>query len=243
MIVRRRPWAFVAVAASLVGLLGACGGSKPPPVAPEPEPPPPVNHGPKMSVHGELGEIDQAATERAFKSLQSGLMACYQQGQSRVEYLSGDVQVYLRVGEDGGAKWAFLEQTTLGDRATERCMLDAIKGAHWPQPSGGEAEVHKNLGFDAPSNVRAPVEWSADRVAEALGKHGAEASKCKGGSSGSFHVTAYVEPHGKGGKVQAVGVSPPTKEGEDKVDCIVDVVKRMHMPSPGSYAAKVNFVL
>ena len=202
-------------------LLAGCGSPKPPPVVPEPDSTPPVQHGPRMSVQGELGEIDQAATDKTFQGLQPALMQCYQQGQKRVEYLSGDVKFYLRVGADGSARWAFLEQTTLGDRGTERCMIDAIKGARWPQPSGGEAEVHKDLGFDPPSNVRKP----------------------KGGSSGSFRVTAYVEPHGKGGKVQAVGVAPPTKDGEDKVDCIVDAVKKMKMPSPGSYAAKVSFAL
>jgi hypothetical protein len=224
-------------------LLAGCGSPKPPPVVPEPDSTPPVQHGPRMSVQGELGEIDQAATDKTFQGLQPALMQCYQQGQKRVEYLSGDVKFYLRVGADGSARWAFLEQTTLGDRGTERCMIDAIKGARWPQPSGGEAEVHKDLGFDPPSNVRKPVDWSPDRVADALDKHGSDASGCKGGSSGSFRVTAYVEPHGKGGKVQAVGVAPPTKDGEDKVDCIVDAVKKMKMPSPGSYAAKVSFAL
>jgi hypothetical protein len=227
----------------LLVLASACGGSPPPPPAPPPEPPAPVHNGPHLSVQGELGEIDQEATDKAFRGLQPGLMQCYQQGQKRVEYLSGDIKLFLRVGPDGGARWAFFEQTTLGDRATERCMLDAVKSAHWPQPTGGEAEVHKDLGFDPPSNVRKPVDWNPDRVAEALDKHGGDASSCKAGAAGSFRVTAYVEPHGKGGKVQAVGVAPPSKDGDDKIECIVDAVKKMKMPSPGSYAAKVSFVL
>jgi hypothetical protein len=225
-------------------LLAACGGSTPPPVtAPEPEAPAPVRHGPRLAVQGELGEIDQAATEKTFGRLGPTFMKCYQEGQGRVEYLSGDVKFFLRVAVDGSAKWVFLEQSTLGDRETERCMLDAIRGAHWPQPTGGEAEVHKGLGFDAPGNVRPPFEWNPDRVAEALGKHGDLADKCKEGASGTFHVTAYVTPHGKGGKVLAVGVAPPSSDGEDKIDCLVDVVKKMKMPSPGSWAAKVSFVL
>jgi hypothetical protein len=235
--------ALRALGAALVLLACSCGSS-PPPKAPDPEsPPPPVDHGPHLSVQGELGEIDQDATEKTFRGLQPDLMQCYKQGQKRVEYLSGDVKFFLRVGPDGGAKWAFLEQSTLGDRLTERCMVTAIVDARWPQPTGGEAEVHKEIGFDPPSNVRKAVDWSPERVTATLGKHGADASGCKAGASGDFKVTAYIEPHGKGGKVQAVGVAPPAKDNDDKVDCIVDAVKKMKMPSPGSYPAKVSFTL
>ena len=45
------------------------------------------------------------------------------------------------------------------------------------------------------------------------------------------------------GTIAAVGVAPPSKDGEDKADCLVDVVRKMKMPSPGSYAAKVSFTL
>jgi hypothetical protein len=196
-----------------------------------------------MSMSSELGQIDPAQADAAFKKLQPALMSCYQDSQKRVEFLGGDVKFYLRIAQDGSAKWAYLEDATLGDRATERCMLDLAMGARWPTPEGGEAEVHQSMGFDPPGNVRAPADWSADRVANAIGLHAADVAKCKAGASGAFHVTAYVEPQGKSGKVAAVGVAPPNPDGEGKVDCIVDVVKKMKMPSPGSYAAKVSFTL
>jgi hypothetical protein len=196
-----------------------------------------------MSVSSELGQIDPAEIESAFKTLQPGFMGCYQDRQKRVEFLGGDVKFFLRVGQDGKAKWAYLSDATLGDRATERCMLDLAIGAHWPTPEGGEAEVQKSIGFDPPGNVRAPADWSADRVASAIGMRAADVAKCKAGASGTFHVTAYVEPQGKAGKVTAAGVAPPNQDGESKADCIVDVVRKMKMPSPGSYAAKVSFTL
>jgi hypothetical protein len=69
-----------------------------------------------------------------------------------------------------------------------------------------------------------------------------------------FKVTAYVQPGEPGtgkkhkhagphGKVVAVGVASPNKEGDSKADCIVDAVKDWKMPSPGAYAAKVTFSL
>jgi hypothetical protein len=236
-------WIHVFPLATLLNasILGC--GSEPPPKAPEPAPQAVKPHKPRMSMSSELGQIDPAETDAAFQKLQPALMGCYQDNLKRVEFLGGDVKFYLRVAQDGTAKWVFLEDATLGDRTTERCMLDLAMSAHWPTPEGGEAEVHKSLGFDPPSNVRAPADWSGDRVAATIGMHSADVAKCKAGASGAFHVTAYVAPQGKGGKVAAAGIAPPNQEGETKSDCLVDLVKKMKMPSPGSYAAKVSFTL
>jgi hypothetical protein len=221
----------------------ACGGSEPPPKEPEVEVAPPPRRAPKLNVSNELGQIDQAKTDAAFQKLQPQLMRCYEDGQKRLEYLGGDVKFFLRVGQDGSVKYAYLVDGTLGDRKTERCMLDLALGAAWPQPEGGEAEVQKSIGFDPPGNVRAPTDWSPDRFAAALGAHQGDVAKCKAGVSGTFRVTAYVQPAGKKGQVASVGIASPSKDGEDKADCLVDLVMKMKVPSPGSYAAKVSFTL
>jgi hypothetical protein len=115
------------------------------------------------------------------------------------------------------------------------------------------------MGFD-PADARPPADWPSDKIALVLAKQADDALKCKQGVKGTFRVTAYIEPGGgegaekkgrkhggnhgpKEGHVEAVGVAPPSKDGEAKVDCIVDAVKEWRMPSPGSYAAKVTFIL
>jgi hypothetical protein len=97
-----------------------------------------------------------------------------------------------------------------------------------------------------------------------------DVQKCKAGAKGDFIVTAYVEhddsapdekpapakpagPGGKkggkkagkdhGGKFKTIGIVPPNKDAADKVDCIVDALKPLKLPTPGSYAAKVSFPL
>jgi hypothetical protein len=239
---RSRAWALLVVSLSGSGL--GCGGAPPPPKEPEAEPAPPSpSHGPRLNVSTELGQIDPVKTEATWAKLQPAMMRCYTDGQRRLEYLGGDVKFFLRVGQDGSAKYVYLVDGTLGDRKTERCMLDLALAISWPVPDGGEAEVQKSMGFDPPGNVRAPSDWASDKVSAALEAHGADVAKCKAGVSGTFHMTAYVQPLGKAGQVAAVGVAPPSKDGEGKADCLVDVVKKMKMPSPGSYAAKVSFSL
>lgn len=274
----------VVVALSLsVAMLAACGGSQPPPKVEEAakEEPKKENTGRAPMVEQELGSIDQRAVERKFDALQSKLESCHEHGRDRIEYLSGDVKVFLRIGKDGKVKYGWFEESTLGDRETEKCILDQFAGAEWPKPEGGEAEVRNGFGWSAGSE-RPPTAWGPEKVIGALEadrdtKRGVE--KCKHGVSGDFRITAYVEPgevegndggahaaeksHGKvhardggkkpkqkgkkhgeqGGRFKALGVAPPGKEGAEKVDCVVDALKGLSLPSPGSYVAKVTFSL
>ena len=251
----------VALLLASAALLASACGSPPEPKEPEPTPEPPKverpHNAPSMSQ--ELGSIDEAATKKTFASLQSKMLDCQKQGMQRVEYLSGDVKFFLRIGMDGHVRWAYLEDSTMGDRDTEKCVLGVLKDAQWPRPEEGEAEVRNGMGFDS-GEARAPSDWPSDRIAGVLASQADGALKCKGSVKGTFKVTAYIgagappddkpkkhgkhpKEHGKEGHVEAVGVAPPSKDGEDKIDCIVEAVKEWHMPSPGSYAAKVSFNL
>ncbi len=233
----------------MASTLAACGG-KPEPKAVETAPtagsPPPVataaRKGPKLGVQQELGEIDPKLAKAALEKADPALFSCHKAGIKRVEYLSGAVKAFLRVGEDGKVRWAYLEDSSMGDRATERCMLDVLSRTPFPKPEGGDAEIHKGWTFDG-GDAREPSPWPADKLAAALDKQKAEIAACRAGTKGSFKVTAYVEPDGARGKVATVGIAPPDKDGESKVDCLVRALTGMEAPSPGSYAAKVSFSL
>jgi hypothetical protein len=240
---QRRFVSFVVVSPLLLAL--GCGSEPPPaPAAPTQESAQTRGRGgPKLQMQSELGEIDPAAVDATLQRLQAKFQQCHRSGLRRIEYLAGDVKFFLRIGQDGAIKYAFFEESTLGDSDTERCILDLLSSQTWPKPEGGEAEVRKSFGFDAPGDVRAPTPWSPDKIVEVLGKHEDDVKKCRSGVSGSFKATAYVEPDGKHGKVQAVGIAPPGKDGADKIECLIKTIKGMKVPSPGSYAAKVSFVL
>jgi hypothetical protein len=228
----------------------------------------------------ELGSIDQRKVEQTFANLVNGpLENCHKQGRDRVEYLTGDVKVFLRVDGNGRVKYGYFEDSTIGDRETEKCILGIFNGTSWPKPEGGEAEVRSGFGW-GPGGEREPTTWSSDKVATALVDAKdvrKEVDKCKAGIKGDFRVTAYVEAgeaehselasepsdakakpgkpkppppkHGKhggaesGGRFKAIGMAAPNKEGAEKIDCLVDALKTLDLPSPGSYAAKVTFSL
>jgi len=167
-------------------------------------------------------------------------MDCQKRALDRVEVLSGGVKFFLRIAEDGAPKWAYLEETEIGDRQTEKCLLDVVMTARWPRPDGGDAEAR--YGMDLPLQAtRPPNDWGSEKVSGALGKHGDAIDRCKGGANASFRATIYVGP---GGKVLAAGVATSSKDGEDKSDCLADLLVKMKgLPSPGSWPAKVTFGL
>ncbi len=57
---------------------------------------------------------------------------------------------------------------------------------------------------------------------------------------GPVSVTAYVAP---GGAVLAAGASVPDQAMAESLDCVSDAVRAWEMPDPGSYPAKVTFLL
>ena len=242
--------------------LAACGGSTPPPKTDESTETSHRPTGPVPVIQQELGSIDERAVMQTFNKLQGPIGKCQAQGRDRVEYLAGDVKVFLRIDQNGKVRYGYFEESSLGDRATEKCMLDVFAGAQWPKPIGGEAEVRNGFGFD-PGGERPPTAWGPEKVMTAIDESKtvkSDLAKCK---ATGMKITGYVvheegddkdEHPGKkkpakkddkkhGGRFQAIGVSAPTKEAAEKIDCVVDALKDLKLQSPGSYAAKVSFTL
>jgi hypothetical protein len=188
---------------------------------------------------GQLGSLDEGKVNQTFATLAPRFEQCLSQGSSRVEFLGGHVKFFIRIALDGNAKWAYFAESTLGDRDTERCMLDAAKNARWPLPQEGEGQAQRAFEFDPSPDVREAVPWAADRISKSLGSVRAKLGQCAHRAPGKYHATVYVQTNGT---AMAAGVAPPDERGETgAVDCMVDVIKSMRFPSPGSWPAKVTF--
>ena len=225
-----------------LALVGGCGGQTP---APKTKPPTSdsqgsTTKGTELDVSAEIGALDEEKVTKVFTKSVNELQQCLSEGAGRVEFLGGSVEFYIKVNKNGRLSHAHLERSSLGDRTTEKCMLDIMRGKSWPPPVGGEVGLaRKSFDFDPPNDVRPPTPWESDRVAESIEAHSAELRACKA-SPGSFTVTMYI---GTEGAPLSVGMSPPDEAGEASVDCLVGVLKGARYPSPGSWPAKVTFTL
>ena len=148
----------------------------------------------------------------------------------------------MRVAEDGSTRYVFFKDSTLGDRATEACMLGVLRKQTWPKPVGGkEGNADSTFGFDPGDEERPPVEWTEARMGDAYRRAKPALAKCRASSgAGPMQATLYVETDGK---ALAVGVSGADAKGEEAARCVVDVLMSLKYASPGSYAAKVTIAI
>jgi hypothetical protein len=144
----------------------------------------------------------------------------------------------LRIKKDGTPHFAFIKDSSLGDRVTEECMLDVLKGLSWPKPKGGEGLAENSYTFEASPDERPPVEWSEDKLGKPFQKARSMLAQCRADAgAGAIKATMYVTPKGK---AEAIGLSSADEKGDAAASCVIDTLKALTYPSPGSYAAKVS---
>jgi hypothetical protein len=219
----------------------ACGGGATPEAKVADDAPAVENErGSGVSASSEIGGLNEDEVDAAFSSSVKGLQSCLDKGAQRVEFLGGSVSFFLKIDTSGKVDHAHLERSTIGDRATEKCMLEALRRKDWPKPVGGDHGLaRKSFDFDPPNDVREPAPWSQEDAEPGLKEVSEDLSKCKDGK-GAFQATLYV---GTEGNVLAAGVTPPDEDGEQAVDCLVGVLEGAKFPSPGSWPAKVTLDL
>ena len=201
----------------------------------------PAPRGRTMSASSEIGALDPHKVTETFSESLGDLQQCLHEGAQRIEFVGGEIGFFLKIDETGRLSHAHAELTTIGDRQTEKCMLDALRDRSWPPPEGGKTGLARNsFAFDMPNDVRAPTPWDGDRVSDTLRDLSDDLDECKSGTNGSFTATMYV---GTRGEPMGVGMSPPDEDGESAVDCLTEVLLGASYPSPGSWPAKVTFTL
>lgn len=229
----RLPGAGLILGASLA--LAGCGASPPPKAAladagPVTEK---IDTGPS-SYESEIGGMNEYAVEDIFKGLARPIARCFENGTSRVEALGGTFTVSFRVDRKGNTRWAYMKESTIGDRATETCVLDLVKNKVWPRPLSGEGLAQKSFDIE-PASSALVLDGKRARPIANLAR--SKTASCRKGVHGTFQATAYLEPNGR---VRAAGVAPPDEKAESVVDCLVDEIQKLKFSATGKLA-KVTF--
>ena len=227
-----------ALAACLLSF--GCGKGDAPPAAPTQAPAkaPARDERASIGAESEIGGLDEDRVKRAFEKAAPAISACFDRGVERIPFLRGDVAFKLRIARDGATRWAYVKDSTLGDRKTEACMLDVLKGVSWPRPLGGEGLAENSFSFEPGGDAAKPVDWSPAQLGASLATTQSELSRCRRkAGTGKLKATLYVAPDGK---PRAVGVSTADERGEPAASCVVEAINTMTFPSPDGPAAKVT---
>jgi hypothetical protein len=238
---------FLKLQTSILGIAGmlwvGCGGAEPaPPAKPASSQIGAEKLGDSendMEVSGTLGTIPTHLIQQRLDPKLPSFQNCFVERSREVEYIAGQIELYFRVKLDGSVRSVFPRGSTIGDRETERCILEIASRTRFPSPrGGGEAEFAWQFEVDPLQDVRPPLAWESERASSALRQHADSIRGCR--KSASYTVTAYVAP---GGTVIAAGASASAFEGSGSLDCVAEAVRSWAMPDPGSYPAKITFTI
>jgi hypothetical protein len=188
-----------------------------------------------LAVSGLLGTLSSTEITRALDPRMPQFARCLGKYAEELPWLSGQLLMAFRVGVDGRVRRVHPAQSDLGDRNTERCLLEVAAATRFPPPHGGEAEFRWSLEGPSDPEVRAPDPYVA--VAAALPVLRAAVASC---AVEALKVTAYVDDSGR---VVAAGVASVERLPDESLDCVVRGLIGLALPSPGSYAAKLQVVL
>ena len=142
--------------------------------------------------------MNEEATAKAFDAVKPKLLSCYEKGLARIAYLAGEVHFLVRVTEAGKTRWAFMKESTLGDRDAELCMIEVVKKIAWPKPLGGEGLAEYTLPFEPPPDERQAVQWTTSRLGPVHHAAKSALAKCKAtAGTAALSATLYVETDGK----------------------------------------------
>jgi hypothetical protein len=238
------PRALLTLASLSVSVaLSGCGATPPPPAEDGSRPAEAVaarRHS-GMASESEIGGLDESKVKQVFQRSAARISACYDKGSERIPYLAGEVSFRLRITQEGSVRWAHVKESSLGDRATEECMLAILKSASWPHPEGGEGLAENSFTFESGGEERPPIAWSPEQLGQPFRKAHGELAKCRSSAgTGVIKATLYVDTDGK---ASAVGVATADERGEAAVSCVIDTLKSLTFPSPGSYASKVSVTI
>lgn len=187
-----------------------------------------------VQVEGLMGTMDADEVRMTIEPKLTRFMRCFSRRYDEIEILGGHIHMSFRVDVEGNVLWVYPNESTIGDRETERCLVETAAAIRFPRPRGGEAEFGYPLDLDPPEDVRPPVAWGESSIADVLEANRASVASCGSG----YTVTMYVGP---GGEVMAAGAAADELDDAANLDCVTDAVTEWEMPDPGSYPAKVSF--
>jgi hypothetical protein len=192
-----------------------------------------------IKVKGLSGTLNKQDVHQAMEARQGLFDACIFESRRTVRWVSGAIKFGFRVDAEGHIEELRPLSSTIGHRALEQCLTDAVMSTEFPKPAGRAAAEFSwgmsvdpvaQRGFDdAKPKLLARV--ARKQARELFGTCEIKRRRAK------FRVTAYIAA---GGRVLSAGAVPMPASAEDKVDCVLEQFGKWHLPKL-KRASKITF--
>jgi hypothetical protein len=176
-------------------------------------------------IHGTIADRDaNAAMETRYIALQKCFIRRYKQN----EYLAGTMRLAFVVRVDGTVKTVEPVASDVGDRDTEKCVLEVGRKTRFPAPQGGEAEFTWSFTIDPLDGAHTADVLTDVLAADAVTEQRPSLDACDPVSG--MVVTAYVDG---AGAVVTAGSSAPANTAPEVLDCVALQLRSWVFPALG----------
>jgi hypothetical protein len=90
---------------------------------------------------------DTPELQSALRARAGQARSCYERALSTNSGLTGKLTVAARIGLEGAASCASVQEDTLGDPGVSRCVLQRFQSGTYPKPAGGCVDVAVPINF------------------------------------------------------------------------------------------------
>jgi hypothetical protein len=195
-----------------------------------------------IKVHGLTGTLNKGDVHQTMEARQDAFDACIQESRRSVRWVSGAIKYGFRVDAEGRISQLWPVSSTIGHRALEQCLTNAVLDTQFPKPAGrATAEFNWGMSIDSvgPRAFDDPSSKSSKPFARLARKEARDLfGTCEiKRRRARFRVTAYVAA---GGKLLSAGAVPQPPTADDKVDCVLEQFGKWHLPKV-KHASKISF--
>ena len=176
------------------------------------------------------GHLADDEVRRVMEEQQAGFNNCFHQAPD--SFISGRVELTFVVLATGRIQSVFVSKSSLGALPAEDCIVQTAKFLEFPPPAGGKARFAYPLDWNEPgARLSQPtdVAWGY----QVLTEHREQFERCRAKHKFQtpFNLTVYV---GRLGSVLNAGFDSGQPPDADFPSCVVDIVKGLRFPNPGS---------
>jgi len=207
------------------------------PPEPEPPPPPPTS---SVRIKGLTGTLNKDDVHQTMEARQPELDACILESRRRIRLVSGKIQFSFKVDAEGRVEDVHATESNIGHYPLESCILRVLTETVFPKPDGSaSARFEWGLSVD-PATARSPEPLDPEVLDKVLDKHADEIrEECETLRRERFTVTAYLN---RKGRVITAGALPEPASAGEKVECVLEGLKKLRMPKQ-KRETKVTFLL
>jgi hypothetical protein len=191
-----------------------------------------------VSVSGLKGTLNKDDVHQTMDARQRALSSCVQQTRRGSEWVGGPLKFAFRVDSEGRVIQLRQLGASLGHLGLERCITQVLQETPFPAPAGrASAEFTWGMNVEPARGAVLKVQRSRG-IAASVRKHRRELwQQCELPRRARYRVTAYVS---SGGQVLSAGAITKPGAADEKLDCLVDELGKLHLPKQ-KHLAKVQF--